>query len=165
MQGAPSSPARKSRFGRLFVQLVFWIVTGYGVVAVLGSIVTDLYGKPPATGSSQAAFAAKQRTWCLRTLIALRDELDSELRYELGRPSNKPTRWADFSKGWQASLDNATTRCSGADPLLTEAYSDLRAAYGSYQRGLGEVEQGRLQLYDQLAHNLELLLRKHGSTH
>ena len=61
----------------LVVLLLFSSVVAYFGVAIVGSIVTDLYGAPPTT--APGTLDARERTWCIRALVDLRDELEGKV--------------------------------------------------------------------------------------
>jgi hypothetical protein len=142
-----SDGRKRSRAGRLVVYTVFWTFASAVTLAVLGSVAFNLYGRPPTAGSSEETFAKRHRTWCIRTLVGLRDELELEVTHELAYPAGgRPpmTRWNGWVGDWQARLDDATVRCStGQDREMSDAYQQLRRLFDGYQNGVTQIAESR----------------------
>jgi hypothetical protein len=139
------SDCKKSFAGRLLVASLFVTVMLYFGVAVIGSIVVDLYGRPPpAEGTSMTV---KERTWCIRNLVGLRDELEGEVTFQLQRARTKAepmARWNDWDAEWQRTLAAARGRCVNAGNLvLNQAYDRLMSLHVGYAAAVSAAIDAR----------------------
>ena len=131
---------RKSATGRLVVYAAFLAVVIYVGIALVGSIVTEVYGRPPP--GNVGSLAKAERTWCIRAVVDLRDELEGKVTLELQHPSRDAdpfARWRGFEGKWVERLDTAKTRCAAdGNPAMDAAFGTLVALHAGY---LGVVEQ------------------------
>ncbi len=157
-----SSPSqRRSTAGRIVVHTVFWSIAAAVFVALMGSVLANLYAAPPSPDSPGGAFEKRQRDWCLRTLIGLRDELEVEVTHELAySPGRRPpmSRWSAWVDDWRAELEDAKVRCTaGHDPDMAGAYQQLGALFEAYQTGLQQIARSRSELLGALQHSVNKL--------
>jgi hypothetical protein len=159
MPGETTQPGR-SFWGRLFVMGLFWGIFSYAVGSLVVSVVTTLYGRPPAP-YADAASQAKRREWCLRTLAGLRDELESEVSLELTRaatPTAPLGRFEAFDERWTAELEDAAFRCdSSIAPAMADAYATLRTLHQGYAEAVVRVVQTRTETGKALAEQVKSL--------
>jgi hypothetical protein len=152
-----SERTERSLFGRVVVFGLFWAALVYVCVAIFGSILVSLYGRPPVHGRSDVVWRAKQRTWCLTHLGGLRDDLEAQVTRELSLPPASPPagRWEAWRGAWELELQEATASCTrGDDPAMSDAYEQLRALYQSYCRGVAEIVYSRNELLQALDRSL-----------
>jgi hypothetical protein len=128
------SATKKSARGRAVVYSLFLGVVIYAVIALIGSIVTEIYGRPPP--GTVGSLSRAERTWCIRAIVDLREELEGKVTLELQRPTREPDpfdRWRSFDSKWAERLDASRTRCAAAgNPALDEALGNLVALHGGY---------------------------------
>jgi len=124
----------KSVVGRIIVILTFSAVVAYFGIAIFGSIVTHLYGAPPPADST--SLGLRERTWCIRTIVGLRDELEGQVTLELQHPrrdGDPAARWHLWKGGWQNKLTTAKSRCVGVgNATLDRAYQQLSQLESGY---------------------------------
>ena len=137
--------AERSFWGRVFVLGPFWGVSAYVALAIIGSLVTTLYGGAPTFAQSDAAARARQREWCLRTLVTLHDELESEVTHALTRIPEPPLeRFTTFEERWQGELELAAARCgTELEPAIADAYAKLRSLHQGYAAGVTQLMRTR----------------------
>jgi hypothetical protein len=128
----------RSVFGRIAVIGLFTVVVGYFSFAIFGSIIGQLYGRPPVEQDAAGDLNLRERTWCVRSIVGLRDELEGQVTLELQHPKREgdpAARWTLWRSGWRAKLATARGRCVGAGhTTLDHAYeqlAELEVGYGA----------------------------------
>ena len=138
---------RKSLVGRIVVFVAFSAVVAYFTVAIFGSIINHLYGGPPPdeTGS----LGMRERTWCIRSIVGLRDELEGQVTLEMQHPKREgdpAARWQLWKEGWQSKLTHARGRCFGAgNATLDRAFdrlTELETGYATAVDGMIQTRAG-----------------------
>lgn len=134
--------------GRAVVYTLFCAAAAYLLVTVIGGILVNLYGKPPPdTATSQ--MSARQRAWCTRTIIALRDEIEGNVTLELQHPrtATEPLRrWRAADDAWLARLAKAKDACATAHgSTFGEAYGILDQIHTRYARSVEDVTAVRTE--------------------
>lgn len=156
------SAAPRRRPGRALVYAVFSIVVAYFAVALVGSIVTEIYGGPPPDHLGSGTRA--ERTWCIREVVDLRDEIEGKVTLELqhgSRDADPFARWRTFESAWLARMDAARTRCAAADnAALDEAFGNLTALHGGYVAGVDQMITTRTTAARKLADSLSVLKKQ-----
>ncbi len=152
----------KSRLGRGIVASVFAAVVAYFAVAILGSILVDLYGKPPPENTGE--LAAADRAWCVRTIVGLRDELDSEVTFIQHQPiatADPQQRWQAWTEEWVDHLTLAQGRCVGlGNPMLDRAYERLAALHAGYALAVESALRTRREVLPELQQAIDQLKRQ-----
>jgi hypothetical protein len=127
----------RSVLGRMVVIGLFTVVVGYFSFAIFGSIISQLYGQPPVEQDAAGDLDQRERTWCVRSIVGLRDELEGQVTLELQHPKREgdpAARWTLWRSGWHAKLATAHSRCVGAgNTTLDHAYqqlAELEVGYG-----------------------------------
>ncbi|MBI3179058.1 MAG: hypothetical protein HYZ27_05315 [Deltaproteobacteria bacterium] len=149
--------SEKSTLGRIVVIAVYALIAGYFSVAILGSIVNQLYGKPPA---HEGKLTQADRTWCLRALVGLRDEIEGQAALELQHPRREGdafARWRLWEQAWIGKLSAARARCTGSDATLDQAYASLSELHASYAQAIERMIHARSEVADKLKVSLEAL--------
>jgi hypothetical protein len=138
---------KKSVVGRIIVLVLFSVVVAYFGIAIFGSIVTHLYGSPPAEDAD--TLGLRERTWCIRTIVGLRDELEGQVTLEMQHPKREgdpAARWELWKDGWHDKLTTATERCVGVgNATLDRAYNrlaQLEAGYAAAVDGMIRTRTG-----------------------
>ena len=72
-----AKPRRRSKTGRLIVGMLYAAFMVYGFVAVLGSLVRQLYGGPPP--SPEDTMSRREHAWCVSQMAGLRDDLEEHV--------------------------------------------------------------------------------------
>lgn len=158
---ATETPRRERSFwGRLVVKSIFWGVAGYAILALVISVVSTLYGRPPAPESDSIG-QLKRKEWCLRTLAGLRDELESEVSLEFNRVA-KPTaplgRFQAFDERWTSELEDAALRCdTSIAPAMADAYTTLRALHEGYSQAVVRYVETRTRTGQELSDSVKTL--------
>jgi hypothetical protein len=145
------------RVGRLSVLAVFAVVAGYILVSCITSVLLALYGKPPHMHGG--ALQTEDRSYCVRTLVALRDELELEVTNVAQPPKPRVdagARWAAWDATFHQRFDEARLRCA-QDDELSSAYERLAAMYDNYAGAAGKILATRTEIAPQLANVVELL--------
>jgi hypothetical protein len=138
----------------------FWGIAVYVAVAIIGSVVTTLYGRPPALAGGDPTGRARQQEWCLRSLVGLHDQLKSEVTRTLMRNDERPmaVRFEIFDENWQQDFETAASRCGAElDPAVADAYTNLRALHQGYALGIAQLAHTRDDLGSALALRVKLL--------
>lgn len=159
-----SPPLNRSVLGRGIVFALYGTVAGYLAIVTMGGLFTGLYGKPPSPGPA-GQLTEKELAWCSRTLVALRDELDSQVAIELERPprdGDPEARWRRFQKQWLDTYTPAQSRC-GADPssALTTAFGELGTLGQSYDDVVVRLTRTRSSLATRLNATVDQWRLKH----
>ncbi len=140
-----NAPLLKSPRGRAVAYALYFGVAGYFIVAMVGSVVTEIYGSPPPANVSNAARA--ERTWCTRALVDLRDELEGKVALELQRPNDTGAplaRWQGTNDKWQEHFQAARSRCVGiGNVALDQGYASLLELHLGYAQVVTEVSAAR----------------------
>lgn len=154
--------APKSFLGRLIVLVLFCAVVGYFAVAIVGSVVTDLYGGPPANASGE--LDARERTWCIRTIVGLRDELENQVTVEMQRPGRAGdpfARWREWEAQWTARYEAGKGRCVGfGNTALDRGYERLASLHHGYTAAVDAVIATRSQVAPGLVESLAELKKQ-----
>ncbi|MBI5509242.1 MAG: hypothetical protein HY903_10865 [Deltaproteobacteria bacterium] len=123
-----------SRRGRAVIYAAFLGVLTYLSIAIIGSIVTEIYGRPPPPNLGR--LSRPERTWCIRSLVDLKDELEGKVTLQLQRVAHGADpfeRWRTFEGRWNERLAEARQRCVGNEVLvLDQGYAELEALYAGY---------------------------------
>jgi hypothetical protein len=129
------------------VFVTFGAVVAYFSFAIFGSIISHLYAKPPPDDHS--SLGVRERTWCVRTIVGLRDELEGQVTLELQHPRREgdpAARWLLWKSGWQNKLATAKSRCVGVgNAMLDRAYdqlSQLESGYAAAVDGMIRTRAG-----------------------
>jgi len=154
------SEPERSVVGRGIVYTLFGIVATYLCVTMLGSVVVDLYGKPPVdTGLAQMSL--RQRSWCTRNLIALRDELEGQVTLELQHPRTEGDplgRWRVWDEGWRDRFERAKSGCATVeDSAFTTAYGILEQIHTTYGESVESMIDVRTERMRALATAIQRL--------
>lgn len=146
----------RSVAGRAVVFLLFFVVVAYFGTAIFGSIINQLYGKPPP--ESNGELGLRERTWCIRTIVGLRDELEGQVTLEMQHPKREgdpAARFRLWQEGWQAKLDRARDRCVDAgNKALDRAYQQLTELERGYGASVERMIQTRARVAPQLQDSL-----------
>ena len=152
----------KSLVGRLIVFVLFGSVVAYFGIAIFGSIVTDLYGQPPPDDTSNLGL--RERTWCIRGIIGLRDELEGQVTLELQHPrrdGDPYARWRVWNEGWQDKLSTGRIRCVGiGNQPLDRAFERLTALHIGYTEGVEAMIKTRAEVANGLQESLRALKKQ-----
>lgn len=150
MQTENPQPKERSFWGRLVVLGSFWGVAAWAGLAVIGSLVVTLYGRPPAVSSSDELAHTRQRAWCVRTLVGLRDELEGEVNHELTHPAQAGpplARFQQWSEDWQNRFEEAAALChAGFEPAMADAYAKLRGLHQGHLDALTLMARTRTDI-------------------
>ncbi len=147
----------KNRAGRAVVILLFAAIAGYFGVALFGSILNQLYGAPPV---HEGRLSRADRTWCLRALVGLRDEIEGQAALELQHPRREGdafARWRTWEPVWRAKLASAQGRCTGSDQALDQAYTSLGELHAGYAQAIERLIHARSEVADKLKTSLKAL--------
>ena len=153
---APIDP-RFRRIGRLSVLALFSLVAGYVIITCIASVVLALYGKPPHMHGG--ALEAQDRGYCVRTLVALRDELEQEVTNVAQPPKrgvDAGARWQTFDSSFHQRFDEARARCA-KDADIDSAYDRLAVMDDAYTKAAANILETRAVIAPQLANVVELL--------
>jgi hypothetical protein len=143
------TPIEKSRAGRLVVIGIFALLLGYAFVAVVGSMLKDLYADPPPAATS--GLTHQERQWCTRRIQGLKNELESRATQFLQKP--EPAlfpRWEKWHTAWKEQLVEARSHCSGQDASLSGAYERLEEVHTLYANAVEGVMRARTELNREL---------------
>ncbi len=152
---APSPPFRRT--GRLVVASLFTIVVSYILITVLTSVFLALYGKPPSLDAG--AFSAEARGYCVRTLVALRDELEQEVTNVAQPPKPRVdarAHWQAWDSTFSERMSTARARCS-QDDGIAHAYESLAAMYAGYRGAATRIIDVRTTIAPAVADVVQLL--------
>ncbi|OGQ80952.1 MAG: hypothetical protein A2289_12290 [Deltaproteobacteria bacterium RIFOXYA12_FULL_58_15] len=151
---------KKSILGRVIVITLFATVVVYFATAILGSVFSHLYGKPPPQGQA-TVMGTQERTWCIRRLVGLRDELEGQVTLELHHPKREGdpfSRWQLWNEGWRDKLGTAETRCVGfGTSNLDRAYERLTDLHAGYEAAITTMIRTRTQVGVSLQESLQQL--------
>lgn len=157
-----STERKKSLLGRSIVIALFCAVLVYVSIAVFGSMFMQLYGKAPPQDSN--TLGVRERTWCVRTIVGLRDELEGQVTLELQHPKREgdpAARWALWKSGWHNKLTMATQRCVGVgNTLLDGAYAQLAQLETGYADAVDSMIRTRTGVCPKLQEGLSQLKRQ-----
>lgn len=151
----PSPPFRRA--GRLVVFSVFAVIASYVLISVLVSVFLALYGKPPTL--DDGAFGADDRSYCVRTLVGLRDELEQEVTNVAQPPKPRvdaKERWQTWDATFHERMSTARARCS-QDDGLEQAFEKLAAMYDGYAGAARRIIQVRTTVAPAVADVVQLL--------
>jgi len=159
---AEEQRAKASALWRFVAWSAFWAVGIYFCVAVAGSVIVSLYGRPPAHDMAESVWRARQRIWCINQLTGLRDELDAEVTHELSylRPQAPATesRWSSWRSDFENSYEEAATPCATElERAMADAYRDLWALYHASSQGVATVTHSRGVLLPALSRRIDAL--------
>lgn len=153
---------KRSFIGRLIVFTVFTVFCGYMVVAIFGSIISDLYGSPPPPQA--AGLSVRERTWCIRSLGGLRDEMHSQVTHELLYPVREGdpfARWNLWHAAWKERLERAKNRCVGTgNSTLDQGYAILGDMHAAYVSAVEQVTRTRAEVAPKLKDTIQTLRRQ-----
>jgi hypothetical protein len=140
----------RSVLGRIAVISLFTLVVGYFSFAIFGSIVSQLYGRPPVEQDAAGDLDPRERTWCVRSIVGLRDEIEGQVTLELQHPKREgdpAARWTLWRSGWRAKLATARGRCVGAGhTTLDHAYQQLAELEIGYGTAVDRVIRTRTEI-------------------
>jgi hypothetical protein len=150
---------KRSFVGRLIVISVFTVFSGYMVAAIFGSVISDLYGSPPPTQAT--GLSVRERTWCIRSLGSLRDELQGQVTHELLYPVREGdplARWKLWHAAWVQRLQAARFRCVGTgNGMLDRGYAVLTQMHEGYVSAVEQVTRTRAELAPELKETIQAL--------
>ena len=150
---------KRSFIGRLIVISLFGAVCTYMAAAIVGSVVSDLYGSPPP--SQATGLSVRERTWCIRGLGGLRDELQSQVTHELLYPLREGdpfARWNLWHAAWQEKLRTARGRCVGTgNDALDRGFVLLDEMDAGYTSAVRQVTTTRTELAPILKETIQAL--------
>ncbi len=150
------APPTTSHTGRTLITTLFVLFAGYCVVAVVGSMLRDLYAQPPPPAPS--GLSPAERSWCTRRIAGLKNELESRASQFLQKTEPAHiARWAAWHSAWSADLEEVRSRCSGEEPSLSNAYERLQALHDLYAAAVDGVMRARTEIADQMNQLLERL--------
>ena len=156
------SDAKKSARGRTIVYSVFLGIVVYVAIALVGSIVTEIYGRPPP--ASVGSLDRAERTWCIRALVDLRDELEGKVTLELQHPSRDPDpfeRWHAFDAKWVDRFEVSRTRCGAAgNEAMDGGFGNLLALHAGYVAVVSEMITARSTAAIRLGDSLTILKKQ-----
>jgi hypothetical protein len=152
---APSPPFRRT--GRWVVFSLFAVTASYILISVLASVFLALYGKPPTL--DDGAFGADDRGYCVRTLVALRDELEQEVTNVAQPPKPRvdaKARWQAWDATFHERMSTGRARCS-QDEGIEHAFEKLAAMYEGYAGAARRIIEVRMTVAPALADVVQLL--------
>ena len=159
MHAAAKPPiSRQRRIGRLIVLGVFFVGAGYLVVSVVTSVVLSLYGKPPSAHAG--ALSEDDRSYCVRALVGLRDELEEQMTLVAQPPKpgvDAKARWERWDASFRGRFDDASMRCVRDDAGMEHAYEALIAMHDGYAGAASRIFEVR-SLYVPAIADVEQLL-------
>lgn len=159
---APPSPSFR-RSGRLVIYAVFILFAGYILTSVLTSVFLALYGNPPST--LDGGFSAEERSYCVRTLVGLRDELEQEVTNVAQPPRPRidaKERWQTWDVSFHERFNSAQSRCT-RDDRFDRAYESLGSMYDGYAIAAKRIIEVREGVAPQVADVVELLRDPNGA--
>ncbi|MEZ0313235.1 MAG: hypothetical protein ACAI38_15795 [Myxococcota bacterium] len=151
----PSPPFRRT--GRLVVFSLFAVVASYILISVIASVFLALYGKPPTL--DDGAFGADDRSYCVRTLVGLRDELEQEVTNVAQPPKPRidaKARWQAWDATYHERMSTARARCS-QDDGIEHAFEKLAAMYDGYASAARRIIEVRATVAPAVADVVQLL--------
>lgn len=157
---ADTQKSRAAFWAKLAVLGPFWGVAAFAAVAIIGSVITSLYGRPPVFTNNDLAARAHQRAWCLRTLAGLQDELESEVTRVFARPAKTPmeNHFSTFDERWRAGFENAASHCgTELQPSIADAYTKLRVLHEGYTEAVTQLIRTRSGISQELASQIKRL--------
>ena len=150
---------KRSIVGRLVVFSMYGAFCLYVALAIIGSVVTDLYGKPPPSQST--GLSLREKTWCIRNLGGLRDELQGQVKHELLHPVREGdpyARWNLWHEGWKEKFRTARGRCEGTgNETLDHGYHTLERMDESYSTAVMQVAQTESEIAPALKNTIQAL--------
>lgn len=153
--------SRNQIIGRTIVFVLFGSSLAYCIVAVIGSVAFQLFGQAPPLHPDDVALGHKERTWCVRRIVGLRDELERHVNLELQRPKIKKDpflRWQTWEQGWLDDVSLAHDRCVNlSEQTLDQAFVQLNAMHVDYQLAVKRIIQTRTQASVDLQESLRIL--------
>jgi hypothetical protein len=150
---------KRSPVGRLIVFTLFALFCGYLVAAIFAGIISDLYSGPPP--QQAAGLSVRERTWCVRGLGRLRDELESQVTHELLYPIREGhplARWNLWHGAWAQRLETAMGRCAGmGNDTLDQGYGVLTQMHEGYVAAVEQVATTRTEVAPELNETIQAL--------
>lgn len=151
----PSPPFR--RIGRTLVFTLFIILAVYILGVTLTSVFLALYGKPPSL--HDGAFTVADRSYCVRTLVGLRDELEQEVTNVAQPPKPRidaQARWLAWDATFAERMAEARSRCT-QDDGMERAYDKLGQMYKGYAAAATHIIAVRTTIAPAVADVVQLL--------
>ena len=158
MPSSVAPPPRFQKLGRTIVLVTFLSVLIALIVALAGSILTDLFGPPP---SAENAIFYREKSWCVRRLSGLRDELSARFVFEAGRLPDAPppkTPHAEWQRKWQGKYEEAEQGCMHNSQDLKTAFLLLGTLRKDYQGIIEQLAQTSRRTNNSLSHSIKALL-------
>jgi hypothetical protein len=127
------------------------------LITVLASVLLALYGKPPSL--HDGIFSAEDRNYCVRTLVALRDELEQEVTFVAQPPKPRidtQARWETWNASFHERFHEAQARCMH-DAGLEHAFDSLASMYDGYAGAATRIIEVRTTIAPAVADVVELL--------
>ena len=153
------SRSPRSPLGRGIVLVLFGALIGWSAWAILGSVIVDLYGKPPSAGTTELDLS--DRMWCIRRLAGLRDELQGRVTFEARTPPSRIdplSRWQGWNQKWLADFDGARSRCALSESQLTSSYTRLAQLHAGYAEATVAIIRTRAEIGPQLDTAIESMV-------
>ncbi len=157
MTDAAASVPPFRRTSRLVVFSLFAVVASYILITVIASVFLALYGKPPTL--DDGAFGADDRSYCVRTLVGLRDELEQEVTNVAQPPKPRvdaKARWQAWDATFHERMSTARARCS-QDQGFEGAFEKLATMYDGYAGAARRIIDVRANVAPALADVVQLL--------
>ncbi|MBN1960170.1 MAG: hypothetical protein JW841_04430 [Deltaproteobacteria bacterium] len=153
----------RSFWGRVFILGPFWSLCIYTFVVIFGSMLTTLYGRPPAFDTLDEIARVQAHNWCLRQLVNLRDQLESEVTHTLSRAHAffVKERLNSFEQKWNQDFEIAAAKCgSEINPEIADAFINLRMMKQDYSEGIAKLIHARKDVGDVLNTRIKNLTTK-----
>lgn len=145
------------RIGRTLVFTTFAILAVYILGVTLTSVFLALYGKPPTLQDGD--FTVAQRSYCVRTLVGLRDELEQEVTNVAQPPKPRvdaQARWLAWDATFHERMGEARSRCNQDDDMGS-AYEKLARMYDGYAAAAKHIIEVRTTVAPAVADVVQLL--------
>lgn len=140
----------QSRLGRRIVLIAYCLIFGPIGLTIAGSIIADLYGKPPPASSANTQ--AREQRWCARTIVGLKEDMEHELTLALEptlRRDEQAQRWNNWHTNAGEQLHVVFDKCSRlGEGTFNQDLQALRELHQNYGEVITRLHQARREAVD-----------------